>query len=694
MSITKGCFVHKKKDGKKKKNKTRNRNLDEVFNREQYEKVWKVIEKEIKEIERDAYRATVDSIVNFIHGYHKSSSLGIKEIPTAVLVMGVNMPDHSTIFQLLEQEINRSKIPSTVVLQSKDCSNLSSMLQKTIWGLMDKYQKEMNLDQIHLKRLDCTFAKLLSWYKNIAETQAMAASPAKKSKKRQKTQDTDVTGKPMVILIKDVEGFSREVLKEFILCCNLYVNELPIVLVFGVASAMVTLHSLLPQKALSCLGIETFYSLTATEYLTKILQKVVMSADQPFKLGPRTFKLLVDTVLYHDFSVTNLTRMLKFSLMEHFYCNEVSELCCNVSDVEEKVEELSTEQLEILREIPSVKNFTQNNPESNLASTQDSEFRAAIVEHLKKLHSYHKFMISFLSCLHALVHDLPGYPFGKQLREVYMVALEDQVTETPNYSQAEKLLRMHSKDEMKKKMEFVLGNVRDTIVTEFDGPVYDMEEKIQSFIYALDHLNTDNSEKESSGCPPVFGSEKINRFELQEKLRSRIKAQRRSKYENCRQSIVDYFRSIFKDLVPPSKMLFHELLYFNDASSLKIHLMAAPRSTAHRALVNPHQYFKCRCCKISDSGQVLPSMPDLSILYKLHSEYGRLINLRDWLEAFKAIKIEEVEKMKKWRTEKDESASELEVRFVQAVSELEMLGFIKSTKRKTDHVARLTFGKL
>lgn len=31
-------------------------------------------------------------------------------------------------------------------------------------------------------------------------------------------------------------------------------------------------------------------------------------------------------------------------------------------------------------------------------------------------------------------------------------------------------------------------------------------------------------------------------------------------------------------------------------------------------------------------------------------------------------------------------------RFIQAVSELEFLGFIKSTKQKTDHVARLTWG--
>ena len=34
----------------------------------------------------------------------------------------------------------------------------------------------------------------------------------------------------------------------------------------------------------------------------------------------------------------------------------------------------------------------------------------------------------------------------------------------------------------------------------------------------------------------------------------------------------------------------------------------------------------------------------------------------------------------------------LQARFIRAVSELQFLGFVKPTKRKTDHVARLTWG--
>lgn len=30
-------------------------------------------------------------------------------------------------------------------------------------------------------------------------------------------------------------------------------------------------------------------------------------------------------------------------------------------------------------------------------------------------------------------------------------------------------------------------------------------------------------------------------------------------------------------------------------------------------------------------------MPDISIIYKLHLEYGKMINLYDWLQAFLSI---------------------------------------------------------
>ena len=42
--------------------------------------------------------------------------------------------------------------------------------------------------------------------------------------------------------------------------------------------------------------------------------------------------------------------------------------------------------------------------------------------------------------------------------------------------------------------------------------------------------------------------------------------------------------------------------------------------------------------------------------------------------------------------EQDEITSIIQARFIRAVAQLQFLGFVQSSKRKTDHVARLTWG--
>jgi origin recognition complex subunit 3 len=72
---------------------------------------------------------------------------------------------------------------------------------------------------------------------------------------------------------------------------------------------------------------------------------------------------------------------------------------------------------------------------------------------------------------------------------------------------------------------------------------------------------------------------------------------------------------------------------------------------------------------------------DVSILYKLHLECGRLINLYDWFVAFKSI-VDPKE---------TQESKTLQIRFMKATTELQFMGFIKPTERKTDHVERLTW---
>lgn len=60
-------------------------------------------------------------------------------------------------------------------------------------------------------------------------------------------------------------------------------------------------------------------------------------------------------------------------------------------------------------------------------------------------------------------------------------------------------------------------------------------------------------------------------------------------------------------------------------------------------------------------------------------------------KAFATV-VTAAEKMDTNSTVSEEMSEIIHARFIRAVSELELLGFIKPTKQKTDHVARLTWG--
>ncbi len=98
------------------------------------------------------------------------------------------------------------------------------------------------------------------------------------------------------------------------------------------------------------------------------------------------------------------------------------------------------------------------------------------------------------------------------------------------------------------------------------------------------------------------------------------------------------------------------------------------------------------------------------IVYKLHLECGKLINLYDWLQAFVAVVCPDADDTGTGASaSKDKGkgkgngkgahgggsaapSAELQARFIRAVTELQFAGFVKPSSRKTDHVTRLTWG--
>ncbi|KAF9088281.1 Origin recognition complex subunit 3 [Mortierella sp. AD031] len=174
-----------------------------------------------------------------------------------------------------------------------------------------------------------------------------------------------------------------------------------------------------------------------------------------------------------------------------------------------------------------------------------------------------------------------------------------------------------------------------------------------------------------------------------------------------------------------TSMPLNEVFYYSQITIQQKAFLPQPRASIQTALGQPEVYLNCDCCRPpSGSGpqsladMVLPTQHDTCILYKLYVECGRMINMYDWFTAFGMI-LERgqqpdgsVESPTKKRTGKGGHAGpkakakgnsnagskldqkEVQARFISGVAELQFMGFIKSTSRKTDHVMRLTWGNI
>ncbi|XP_030876889.1 origin recognition complex subunit 3-like, partial [Leptonychotes weddellii] len=456
---------------------------------------------------------------------------------------------------------------------------------------------------------------------------------------------------------------------------------------------------------------------------------LLLTTQFPFKLSEKVLQILTNIFLYHDFSIQNFIKGLQLSLLEHFYSQPLSVLCCNLPEAKRRINFLSDNQCENIRRLPSFRRFVEKQAsEKQVALLTNERFlKEEIQSLLENLHVYHSNYFLVLRCFHHFTSSLPKYPLGRQIRELYCTCLEKNIWDSEEYVSALQLLRywsilkfidsfvreglvlfflylsgvgnlgIHIKDQecqgqfrTRKVYETVQLKYNFFLRTRIAGPEFASQEVLHSHLYTWEA----KEEEDTSGSQSK-GLQKTDLYHLQKSLLEMKELRRTSKkqtrFEVLREKVVNFIDSLVREyLLPPETQPLHEVVYFSAAHTLREHLNAAPRIALHTALNNPYYYLKNEALK-SEEGCIPNVAPDICIAYKLHLECSRLINLVDWSEAFATV-VTAAEKMDANSIASEERNEIIHARFIRAVSELELLGFIKPTKQKTDHVARLTWG--
>ncbi|XP_060518938.1 origin recognition complex subunit 3 [Cylas formicarius] len=646
---------------------------------QQNHNLWSQISKQIDQITQEMFTLRTTGLLCFI----KNSCHLQNEIKTAILITGINMPDHDIQFKALEKQIRTEITPYVACLYSQDCNNLkylmenmiSQFIYKDVDDSADDYRNGQGLD---IKKNNLNLPLLQSWYESIN----------KNTSEKQKN--------PLVIIIPDFEGFNVSVLQKFILIVSSYINRLPFVFLFGIATSLTSLYNLFPYHVTSKMSIEVFKCQLSSVHLNMILENVFLNPNCAFQLGGKVFNLFGDIFLFYDFSVNNFIQNIKYAAMEHFeYGNGISLCTLDKYELQDLItNQFDHEDFENVRQIFSFRKLVENESPKNKIKllTDDDYFGQVLYEKVYDLQKYIKRFHIFLRCLHVLVRDLPGHPLGQQIREIYAVAVSNNITKSVEYMECFKLLSFQSKEEFctkLRKITDILGcylNERSKVTK-----LKEFQNELKMFLYELDNIKlVEPNSQEPNG--KVHLAKSTDRKALKQVLFLKAKEKPKlDRYDIIRREVLACLSQNFEVyLLEPSSFCFHEIFFFDDLS-IQNNITGVQRSAIHNALNDPHSYLQCSCCETKNNSLIKACMPDICIAYKLHLECGKIINLYDWLQAFLSIldPIENDEEEEGLEKVVDPS---LQARFTQAVTELEFLGFIKSSKRKLDHVSRLTWG--
>lgn len=97
-----------------------------------YETVFQSMRSEI-------FTSVLENLVTFVKTSHDNP---VTEIPTATLLTGINMPDHSAQFSALKVAIKKNVTPHIAMLKSDSCLNLKRLIENFVYQIVNNIDKD------------------------------------------------------------------------------------------------------------------------------------------------------------------------------------------------------------------------------------------------------------------------------------------------------------------------------------------------------------------------------------------------------------------------------------------------------------------------------------------------------------------------------------------------------------------------
>ncbi|KAF4453378.1 origin recognition complex subunit 3 [Fusarium austroafricanum] len=619
---------------------------------------WAKVDERIEGILKTSNLETLNEVSEFAKVAITDSG---DRIPSAFIITGPNIASQDLLFQQLSETLQQTTSSKFVGLRSSEASTLKATLKKIIRDITANVSSSEDDD---LQVGDGREGRRYLDY----DLEALHAFI--------KSQHVE----HVFVAFQDSEGFDSSLLSDLVILFNSWRLRIPFTLLFGIATSVELLQARLLKAACQQIYGAQFDVIQTSAILENVFKAAVAASDAPLVLGASLLRSMLDRQHGQVSGIQTFTMSLKYAYMCHFYANPLSVLG-HAATVE-------AEHVEAIRHVDSFRENVEQAVESGVLD--DVQYAKDLLEHddfliiqvqnslTHRQESIEDFLRALLILREAEAQDI-------EFSSAYVEALDEGILITENSRAAESVRRMDVNEllVMLRKVVSILQNGEYDLLLGPATKPSDIEfrDALARQLVNLEELHSKAQEQGVTLRSKYSGQSKVMRTTViaQRVQLSHDSAALTDEDKQLTQAVDDITALLITHVqfVRPSSLLLSESWLYDSRAPSRDVFVPRPRAVLERSLTRPHDYLSCSCCKPGD-GNTTATMPATALLYRLYTETGSLINVADLWAAFSALVSED---------ETDERKSL--VMFYRALAELRALGFVKASKKKADHIAKL-----
>ncbi|KAF2970897.1 hypothetical protein GQX73_g2681 [Xylaria multiplex] len=615
---------------------------------ETFEKLWSVVDFRIHSILRETNQSTLQEVASFLQNApdHTPAS----KIPSAFIITGPNIASQGLLFEQLSETLQNEASARVVRLRSGDASNLRAVLRKIIHDIVLR-------DSTDGDEFDLTTSKdgrkFLNYDLEALHTH-LGLIPRHNL---------------VIIAFQDSEAFDSSLLSDLISLLSSWLDRIPFAFLFGVATSVELFEARLSKSTCQSLYGDQFDVEQTASIIDKIFKTAIAHSEAPISFGPNLMGNLLERQREQVASIPDFIKSLKYAYMCHFYANPLSFLVPDGLNSGT----LQPEHIEILRCLPSFRRAVETAVENKKTFEakqlfDDNKLIEYLVDSLQKRRQWIIKMLRILRIFTA------NKAINTSFADVYMDASCNGVGLSGQYDQFfDSIKRMEPCDS-----EGYLTRVLDTMrqgdrSLGLDPWIDEAPETVALLSDILDAIKRLRSDAEDKGHvlrSKYSGQSKILRTTVvAQKVQLSQDTAALTDHDKSYTDLIHRFLEHLKDVMHVEgayDMPFNEVWLYDSKTPYKDVFIPRPRNVLERALSRPHDYLGCSC-----------------LLYRLYLETGSLINAADIWSAYYAVVGEDNEDGLDERTAL--------ILFYRSMAEMKAMGFVKQSRKKADHMAKLAW---